>query len=262
MEKYLVDLFVTSAQAKSRVPGWLIRFYLSLFGVPLGKTIRIDMVKELIQGYEIKGKRILDVGCGAGDLSLMLTQQGAEVIGVELDAQKVASANKTAKQWNFDRARFIAGDVMKLQQMGLGQFDMIFCLALLEHINDDSGLISQMKSMLRPNGLFIMEVPNARRKTIPAVEAEDGHVRPGYIYEDVPDFLHSLGFLVKRKCTRDPLSLFYYWCRLSRLIPGPKGRGQLFAVLAPIFIFSIRLTSIWIKRTGYELGFLAVNQEK
>src|SRR5215831_9982127 len=99
MDKYLVDLFVTSAREKSRVPGWLIRFYLSLFGVPLGKTIRIDMVKELIRGFEVKGKRILDVGCGAGDLSLMLTQQGAEVIGVELDAQKVASANRTARQW-------------------------------------------------------------------------------------------------------------------------------------------------------------------
>src|SRR5215471_13755018 len=99
MEKYLVDLFVTSAREKSKVPGWLMQLYLNLFGIPLGKTIRIDMVRELLKGYPVKGKRILDVGCGAGDLSFIFAHEGADVVGVELDPQKVASANKTVQHW-------------------------------------------------------------------------------------------------------------------------------------------------------------------
>lgn len=261
MEKYLIDLFAVSAREKSRVPGWLIHLYLSLFGVPLGKTIRIDMIKELLQGYELQGKRILDVGCGAGDLSFLLARRGADVIGVELDAQKVATANSIANRWNFKGLRFIAGDVTKLDQMNLGQFDMIFCIALLEHIQDDLALFHQVQSMLRSGGQFIMEVPNARRKTVPAVEAEDGHVRPGYVFEDVPELLEQTGFRLMRKCTRDPFGLFYYWCRLSRLVPGPQARGRLFALMAPVFIQLIRLTSFFVKRTGSELGFLAMKQE-
>lgn len=261
MEKYLIDLFEVSAREKSQAPGWLIHLYLSIFGVPLGKTIRIDMIKELLRGSELKGKRILDVGCGAGDLCFMLAHQGANVIGVELDAHKVATANSIAAHWNFKELRFIAGDVTKLDQMNLGQFDMIFCVALLEHIQDDDTLFHQVRSMLRPGGQFIMEVPNARRKTIPAVEAEDGHVRPGYIFEDVPALLEHTGFRLERNCTRDPFGLFYYWCLFSRLVPGPQARGRLFALMAPVFIQLIRLSSFFVRRTGYELGFLAIKQD-
>jgi SAM-dependent methyltransferase len=260
MEKYLVDLFESSVREKSQVPGWLIRLYLNLFGIPLGKTIRIDMVRELLRGYEVKGKRILDVGCGVGDLSFMLAQKGADVIGVELDAQKVASANKTAEKWQIEGLRFIAADVTKLEQMSLGQFDMIFCIALVEHIKDDVDLLRQVHSLLRPGGQFIMEVPSALRKTIPAVEEEDGHQRPGYVFEEVPALLERVGLKVQRKCKRDPLGLFYYWCLFSRLVPGPKGRGRLFAVLAPIFIPLIRLTSLLNKQSGTEIGFIAVKE--
>lgn len=260
MEKYLVDLFVTSVREKSQVPSWLIRLYLSLFGVPLGKTIRIDMVEELLRGYEIKGKRILDVGCGIGDLSFLLAQKGAEVIGVELDAQKVASANRIAQQWQFEELRFIAGDVTKLDQMDIGKFDMIFCIALLEHIKDDVDLLHQMQSLLRPGGQFIIEVPSARRKTIPEVETEDGHQRSGYLFEDVPILLEQVGLHVRRKCKRDPLGLFFYWCWFSRLIPGPRARGRLFAVLAPIFIPLIRLTSLNNRQAGSEIGFIAIKE--
>jgi SAM-dependent methyltransferase len=260
MEKYLEDLFVISSVGKSRVPGWLIRLYLTVFDVPLGKTIRIDMVRQLLKGYEMRGKRVLDVGCGVGDLSLLMAHAGAEVIGVELDPQKVESATKVAKKWHFDNVRFIAGDVTKIEHMSLGQFDVIFCIALLEHIKDDAGLLRQIHGLLRPEGFFVLEVPSALRKTIPEVEAEDGHARPGYVFEDVPAFLEKAGIRVLRKCTRDPLGLFYHWCRLSRLIPGPRARGQLFAVLAPVFIALIRITSLFIEKTGTELGFLGIKQ--
>ena len=263
MEKYLVDLFVASARRQSpRVPGWVVRLYLSIFSPPLGKTIRLDMARDMLKGYEIKGKRVLDVGCGIGDLSFMLAERGATIVGIELDAQKVAAANDIARRWRFDSLRFIAGDVTKLEQMGLGQFDAVFCLALLEHVQDDVALLQQMASALRPGGIFIMEVPSALRKTIPEVEAEDGHMRPGYLLDEVPDLLENAGFRIVKQQTKDPLGLFYHWCKLSRLVRGSSARGRLFALLAPIFIPLIRLTSVLIKRPGTELCFLAVKQEK
>lgn len=260
MEKYLVDLFVTSAQEQVRVPGWLIRLCLSIFGTPIGKALRLDMVKDVLQGYELQGKRVLDVGCGVGDLSFMFAGHGANVVGIELDAKKVARATKIAEQWHFDELRFIARDALTIEQMNLGQFDAIFCIAVLEHVQDDFGLLRQMQSVLRPGGILVLQVPSARRKIIPAVEAEDGHVRLGYIPEDMPKLLADMGFRLIKLRTWDPLGLFYYWYKFSRIVPGPKGRGRLFTVLAPLFITLIRLTTALIKRPGTELCLLAVKE--
>lgn len=261
MEKYLVDLFVASAQEQVRVPGFLLRLYLSLFSAPLGKTLRIDMVKRLLQGLDLRGKRVLDAGCGIGDLSFILAEGGAEVVGVELDAQKVAQATTIARKWHFAGLRFLAADVTQLDRMNLGQFDAIFCLALLEHIQDDVALLRTLHSLLRPGGIFVLEVPSARRRIIPEIEAADGHMRPGYIFEDVPELLANSGLLVTRRCTMDPLGLIYYWCACSRMIPGARAQRLLFTALAPIFIALIRLSSALIKRPGAELCFLAVKDQ-
>ncbi len=53
MEKYLVDLFVASAQEQMRAPKALLRLYLSLFSPPLGKTLRLDMVKDMLTGQDL-----------------------------------------------------------------------------------------------------------------------------------------------------------------------------------------------------------------
>jgi SAM-dependent methyltransferase len=258
MEKYLVDLFVASAQEQTHAPRWLLRLYLMLFAPPLGKTLRLDMVKSFIKGQDFRDKRVLDVGCGIGDLAFFLAERGANVIGVELDAKKVAIAKDIAQRWGFNQLHFLTGDVTQLDQMNLGQFDAIFCLALLEHIQDDIALLQQMQSMLKADGLFLLEVPGARRKTIPAIEAADGHMRPGYFFEDVPNLLTRVGFRLKAKRTMDPCGLIYYWCVFARLIPISKVQRWMFVLIAPVFIALIRLTSRLIHREGAELCFLAV----
>lgn len=257
MEQYLVDLFVSSAREEMHVPPWVMRLYLALFSPPLGKTVRLDLVKTLLQGQELQGKRVLDVGCGIGDLAFILAARGADVTAVELDARKVACSTNVAQRWHFDRLRFVTGDVTNLEQMNLGQFDVIFCIALLEHIQEDGLLLRQLHSMLHPGGLFVLEVPSALRRTIAEVEAADGHVRPGYTFDEVPELLERTGFRLQKRRSMDPLGLNYYWFVSSRLIPLKKVQRLLFAALAPLFITLIRLTSAWVKRPGAELCFLA-----
>ena len=268
MKPYLLDLFVVAAKERTRTPGWIVRSYLSIFEPPLGKTLRLDLVNALLRQnrHDLRGKRVLDVGCGIGDLGFILAEQGAQVIGVELDTGKVERANQIALKWNFpeEKLRFVAGDVAELERMDLGQFDAIFCVALLEHVQDDIGLLHQMHHLLRSGGFLMLEVPSARRKTIPEMEVEDGHVRPGYFFEEVPGLLAQAGFRVKAAQTVDPLGLRYRWSVLSRLLPGRTARGQLFALLAPLFIPLIRLTSAIVKKpeAGAELCFLATKGEE
>lgn len=267
MKPYLLDLFIAASKERTRTPDWIIRLYLSIFEPPLGKTLRLDMVNALLRqrGCDSRGKRVLDVGCGIGDLGFVLVERGAHVIGVDLDARKVDHANQIARKWGFpeEKLQFIAGDVTELEHMNLGQFDAIFCLALLEHVQDDIGLLRQMHRMLRSDGFLMVEVPSATRKTIPEVEAENGHVRPGYFFKEVPRLLARTGFRVTASRTVDPLGLRYHWCVFSRILPECTARGQLIAILAPLFIPLIRLTSAIVKRpeAGAELCFLAAKAQ-
>jgi SAM-dependent methyltransferase len=268
MKAYLLNLYAAAAREWTSTPDWIIRLYLSIFEPPLGKTLRLDLVRALLRQNvcDLRGKRILDVGCGIGDFGFMLAEQGARVVGVELDARKVERANRVARKWNFaeEKLRFIAGDVTALEHMNLGQFDAIFCLALLEHIQDDIGLLQQMQHMLNPAGFLMLEVPSAARKTIPEIEAEDGHVRPGYFFKEVPELLAQAGLRVVAARTIDPLGLRYYWGVLSRILRGSTARGRLFAILAPLFIPLIRQTSAIVRRpeAGGELCFLASKEEE
>jgi SAM-dependent methyltransferase len=266
MKPYILELFIESAKERTRTPAWIIRLYLSLFEPPLGKTLRLDLVRALLRQskYDLKGKRVLDLGCGIGDLAFTLAERGAQVIGIDIEADKMQRANDIARKWGFspDTLQFIAGDATRVEEMNLGQFDAIFCIALLEHVQDDIGLLQQIQRLLAPEGIFVLEVPSARRKTIPEVEAEDGHVRPGYVFEEMPALLAQAGFRLVATRTIDTLGLRYRWCASSRILPGRTARGQLFAIFSLVFIPLIRLTSAFVKRPGAELCFLALKAEE
>lgn len=260
MEPYLADLFVASAHdQRLRAPEWLLRAYLHLFGPPLMKPLRVRMAERLVKGRDWRGARVLDVGCGIGDLGFRLAARGADVVGVELDPAKVTYASRVRDRWGFRNLHFIAGDATRLGQLGLGRFDAAFCLALLEHVEDDIGLVRQIAALLRPGGLLVVEVPSAARRTIPEVEASDGHARPGYHPWKVEVLLAAAGLRLVSACSLDPLGLSYFWWRCS--LPGSRVDRWLYTALAPLFQTLIRLTSASIKRPGSELCFLAVRDE-
>jgi SAM-dependent methyltransferase len=258
VKRYLRELFAEAAAEELGLPPWLVHLYLSVFEPPLGKTIRLDLLRAVMRGYGVRGERWLDLGCGIGDLTLRLAACGARVVGLEREPRRVARASNVARRAGFSNVDFIAADAGHLATLGLGCFDGICCLALLEHVPDDRDLLRQMAAVLRPGGLLVLQVPSAWRKTLPEVEQEDGHVRPGYAAEEVPALLEAAGFRLVRSASRDPLNLIYWWGRCSRLCGRWPLRGPLFAVLAPLFITLIRLSSRCCRRAGTELAFLAI----
>ena len=127
--------------------------------------VRLGYIREAIDlhwGGDIEsrrplaGKRALDVGCGAGLLCEPLARMGAEVTGVDAALENVAAAMAHAEGTGLS-IDYRAGE---LGSMSLGQFDLVTCLEVIEHVADKPAFMTQLARHLAPGWLMILSTPN------------------------------------------------------------------------------------------------------
>ena len=104
----------------------------------------------------LAGKTALDVGCGAGLLAEPLARLGAKVTGIDATPKVITVARDHAKAMALD-IDYRTGDVQQLD----GQFDLITCMEVIEHVADPAAFVQALAARLAPNGLLIMSTPNA-----------------------------------------------------------------------------------------------------
>ena len=101
-------------------------------------------------------KTALDVGCGAGLLAEPLARLGAKVTGIDASPEVIAVAREHAARQGLE-IDYRAGDVQELE----GQFDLITCMEVIEHVADPAAFVKALAKRLAPNGLLVMSTPNA-----------------------------------------------------------------------------------------------------
>src|SRR5687768_15492977 len=142
----------------------------------------------------LAGKAALDVGCGAGLLCEPLARLGAEVTGVDAAPANVEAAALHAERAGFD-IRYIAGE---LAALGLGEFDLVTCLEVLEHVADRPAFVAGLARHLAPGGLMVLSTPNrtpqSRLLLVGAAEALGAVPRGTHHWDDfaTPDELRAL----------------------------------------------------------------------
>ena len=106
--------------------------------------------------YPLAGKTTLDVGCGAGLLCEPLARMGAAVTGVDAAPENIVAAKTHAAQsgLNID---YRAGELV---ERGLGQFDVVTSMEVIEHVTDPAAFIAALTAHLKPDGLLIISTPN------------------------------------------------------------------------------------------------------
>src|ERR1044071_5236707 len=104
-----------------------------------------------------RGKRILDVGCAAGEFGGALKRGGAaEVVGIECAPEAAALAREKLD-------RVFVGDVQSLSlPLDVGSFDYIIFADVLEHTVDPWSLLATYRRYLKADGRVIASIPNAR----------------------------------------------------------------------------------------------------
>src|ERR1700746_1118142 len=91
----------------------------------------LEVAYELLG--DVRGKRLLDVGCGLGENSLLFARWGARVTGVDVSGRSLAVARQRAAKFGLsDRVSFVETPV-ELLETASGSYDIVWCAAFLHH---------------------------------------------------------------------------------------------------------------------------------
>jgi SAM-dependent methyltransferase len=107
------------------------------------------------------GMRVLDIGCGMGDVTMLVAQlvgPTGRIVSVDLDQASVETARKRAAAFGLDNTTFHRSDISTIT--AVGQFDAIVGRLVLEFLPDPVAVIRRLCGLLRPGGIMALQEPS------------------------------------------------------------------------------------------------------
>ena len=157
---------------------------------PLHKLnpVRARYVEERCR---LAGSRVLDVGCGGGLLAETLARAGAQVTAIDLAPSMVETARLHALDSGLS-IDYRVESAERLRETQAGQYDVVTCMEMLEHVPDPAATISVLGNLARPGGDIFLSTINRNLKSfmLAIVGAE-------YVANLVPRGTHEYERLLK-----------------------------------------------------------------
>lgn len=129
--------------------------------------IRLEFICRGCDG-RLDGRKVVDVGCGAGILSEAMARAGAHVLGVDLAESALAAARAHVQKTGPDLSgtlEYRAIAVEELAQEAAGSFDVVTCMEMLEHVPDPQSVVRACAELLRPGGQAFFATINRNPKS-------------------------------------------------------------------------------------------------
>jgi 2-polyprenyl-6-hydroxyphenyl methylase/3-demethylubiquinone-9 3-methyltransferase len=150
--------------------------------------LRLDYIDKLAV---LKGKTVLDVGCGGGILSESMAVRGAQVTGIDLGekALKVAQLHllETSNQVDY---RKITVEALAREQPQ--HYDIVTCMEILEHVPEPASAVQACAELVKPGGHVFFSTINRNLKSylFAVIGAE-------YVFELLPRGTHDYARFIK-----------------------------------------------------------------
>lgn len=123
--------------------------------------LRLDYIDRL---EALRGKRVLDVGCGGGLLSEGMAARGAQVTGIDMGEAPLSVARLHLYESGLEvDYRQITAERMAAEHPG--EFDVVTCLEMLEHVPAPDSVIAACARLVRPGGLVVFSTINRNPKS-------------------------------------------------------------------------------------------------
>jgi SAM-dependent methyltransferase len=177
----------------------------------------------LSQFGDVRGKRILDYGCGAGESAVYLAKLGAHVVGVDVSQGMLATAQKLAQHHGVTiETRRVEGSSVPAAD---GEFDLIYGNGVLHHV--DLGVARrELARVLKPNGIGCFIEPltynpaiDVYRRLADTIRTKD---EKPLSFRDVESFRETFGEVTHREFWLTTLSVFVKFFIADRVHPAKE----------------------------------------
>jgi 2-polyprenyl-6-hydroxyphenyl methylase/3-demethylubiquinone-9 3-methyltransferase len=160
--------------------------------------LRLNWIQTLVP---LSGKKVVDIGCGGGILSDAMARQGAQVLGIDLAVKSLKVAQLHALEAGTQGVQYQEISAESLASQRAGQFDVVTCMEMLEHVPDPAAVVKACAQLVKPGGWVFFSTLNRSPKSFlfAIVGAE-------YVLNLLPRGTHEYGRLIKP-------SELAYWVR-------------------------------------------------
>jgi 2-polyprenyl-6-hydroxyphenyl methylase / 3-demethylubiquinone-9 3-methyltransferase len=124
--------------------------------------LRLDWIHSIAP---LNNVRALDVGCGGGILADAMARKGAEVLGIDLSSKALKVAQLHALQAQTPRVSYREISAEDLADELPGQFDVVTCMEMLEHVPSPASVVRACATMVRPGGWVFFSTLNRSAKS-------------------------------------------------------------------------------------------------
>src|SRR6266542_269545 len=144
---------------------------------------RRRLVARLAARFAPRAENILDVGCGQGELLRELSEAipAARVFGADVSEQSLIDSRKRNPSYELFAMNLTQPDFSTRYAERLGAFDLVVCSEVLEHIPEDALAASNLRLLLRPNGVAIITVPGGKMSEFDKVIGHQRHYTPAFL---------------------------------------------------------------------------------
>ena len=123
--------------------------------------VRLDYVDGKAS---LRGKRVLDVGCGGGILSEAMARRGAQVTGIDLAPQTIEVAELHALESQLT-IRYVREAAETHATHSAGAYEVITCMEMLEHVPEPESVLRALHDLTRPGGDIFVSTLNRNLKS-------------------------------------------------------------------------------------------------
>mgnify|MGYP006335106179 FL=1 len=123
--------------------------------------LRLEWIDQLAA---VKGKQVLDIGCGGGILAEAMARKGALVLGIDMAAKPLKVAQLHALETGVQGVSYREVGAESLAAEMPQTFDVVTCMEMLEHVPDPASVVQACASLVKPGGWVFFSTINRNSK--------------------------------------------------------------------------------------------------
>ena len=123
--------------------------------------LRLEWINALAP---VAGKRVADIGCGGGILAEAIAKKGATVTGIDLSEKALKVADLHSLESGVS-VRYELTSAEDLAAREAGQYDVVTCMEMLEHVPDPSAIVKACATLVKPGGQVFFSTLNRNPKS-------------------------------------------------------------------------------------------------